>query len=118
MSEFKAVEVRRRRDVHRATVRQTAAALARLAGHRQHFPTTAQRRPLQLGHRKVWRIDTRHRQTLKARGGLRDRARRTINARAVEFVTLLLSSRSGRGCTVGETGNRTRGMAIKRSRGG
>lgn len=73
MSEFEAVEVGRRRDVHRATVRQTAAALARLAGHRQHFPTTAQRRPLQLGHRKVWRVNTRYRQTLKAHGGLRDK---------------------------------------------
>lgn len=60
MSEFKAVEVGRRRDVHQATVRQTPAALAGLVtGHGQHFPTAAQRRPLQLGHRKVWRRNTR-----------------------------------------------------------
>lgn len=51
MSEFKAVEVGRRRDVHQATVRQTPAALAGLTGHGQHFPAAAQRRPLQLGHR-------------------------------------------------------------------
>lgn len=41
MPEFKAMEVRRRRDIHRVTVRQTPAAIAGLTGHRQHFPTAA-----------------------------------------------------------------------------